>query len=180
MQRSILDILVRTEYFLHKKSQVQSQAKVKKNRTFPCFFANNGHFFVGGICANPARKDRLLKFWTEKNGFQTRKVKFYGFSSKMAIFLIGCFWANLARKHHLFYILDKKERFLDKKCQVLKKSKKMQFSKGVSPWFWSKIGHFSIFLFFAIQARKNLFYDILERKNTFLGYKNKKIKTWKN
>ena len=44
----------------------------------------------------------------------------------MAIFLIGCFWANLARKHRLFYILDKKERFLDKKCQVLKKSKKIQ------------------------------------------------------
>ena len=26
-------------------------------------------FSVGGIWANPARKDRLLKFWIQKNGF---------------------------------------------------------------------------------------------------------------
>ena len=29
----------------------------------------------------------------------------------------------------------------------LKKSKKWDFSKGVSLWFWSKIGNFSTFLF---------------------------------
>ena len=29
-------------------------------------------------------------------------------------------------------------------------------------------------------AKENVFYDILERKNAFLGYKNKKFKKWKN
>ena len=34
--------------------------------------------------------------------------------------------------------------------------------------------------FQAKQARENVFYDILERKNTFLGYKNKQFKKSKN
>ena len=29
-------------------------------------------------------------------------------------------------------------------------------------------------------GQENVFYDILERKNTFLGYKNKKFKKSKN
>ena len=55
----------------------------------------------------------------------------------------------------------------------------LDFSKGVNPWFWSKIGHFSIF-FLGNIGQKNVFYDILERKNAFLGYKNKKIKKSKS
>ena len=39
---------------------------------------------------------------------------------------------------------------------------------------------FHLFIFRNIGQEKSVFYDILERKNTFLGYKNKKIKTWKN
>ena len=34
--------------------------------------------------------------------------------------------------------------------------------------------------FLGIIGQKNLFYDILEWKNSFLGYKNKKFKKWKN
>ena len=29
-------------------------------------------------------------------------------------------------------------------------------------------------------GKENVFYDILEQKNAFLGYKNKKFKKWKN
>ena len=29
-------------------------------------------------------------------------------------------------------------------------------------------------------GQENVFYDILEQKNAFLGYKNKKFKKWKN
>ena len=35
-------------------------------------------------------------------------------------------------------------------------------------------------LFLADIAQENVLYDILERKNAFLGYKNKKFKKWKN
>ena len=39
-----------------------------------------------------------------------------------------------------------------------------------------------VFLLFFLGniARENMFYDILERKNDFLGYKNKKFKKSKN
>ena len=62
----------------------------------------------------------------------------------------------------------------------MKKSKNWHFSKGVNPWFWSKNGHFSNFIFLGNIGQENVFYDILERKNAFLGYKNKKFKKSKN
>ena len=43
-------------------------------------------------------------------------------------------------------------------------------------WFWSKIGHFFIFFFLGNIGKKNVFDDILERKNAFLGYKSKKCR----
>ena len=45
---------------------------------------------------------------------------------------------------------------------------------------WSKIGHFSIFFFLGIIGQENVFYDILERKKSVLGYKNSLFIKWKN
>ena len=45
-------------------------------------------------------------------------------------------------------ILDRIECFLDKKNKVLIKGKNSKFSKGVSPWFLSKNGHFPSLFFF--------------------------------
>ena len=53
------------------------------------------------------------------------------------------------------------------------------FFKGVNPWFWSKTGHFSNFIFLGNVGHENVFYDILEGKNAFLGYENKKFKNLK-
>ena len=39
-----------------------------------------------------------------------------------------------------------------------------------------KYGHFSNFIFLGNIGHENVFYDILERKSDFLGYKNKKFK----
>ena len=36
------------------------------------------------------------------------------------------------------------------------------------------------FFFLGNRGQENVFYDILERKNAFLGYKNKKCKKLKN
>ena len=41
-------------------------------------------------------------------------------------------------------------------------------------------GHYSKFFFLGNIGQENVFYDILERKNAFLGYKNKKFKKSKN
>ena len=62
------------------------------------------------------------------------------------------------------------------KKKKFKKSKNLHFSKGVNPWFWSNNGHISNFIFLGNIGHENVFYDILERKNAFLGYKTKKFK----
>ena len=82
---------------------------------------------------------------------------------------------------NVFYnILERKNDFLGYKNKKFKKWKNLHFPKGVNPWFWSKNGHFSYFFFLGNLSQENVFYDILERKNDFLGYKNKKFKTSKN
>ena len=50
----------------------------------------------------------------------------------------------------------------------------------VNPSFWSKNGNFSNFLFLGNIGQQHDFYDILERENAFLGFKNKKFKKSKN
>ena len=80
----------------------------------------------------------------------------------------------------MFYdILERKNAFLNYKNSIFKKWKNCDFCKGVNPWFLSKIGYFSIFLFLSILGEENVFYRILKRKNAFLGYKNSIFKKWK-
>ena len=54
------------------------------------------------------------------------------------------------------------------------------FPKGLTHGFGPKNGHFFNFFFLANIGQENVFYDILERKNAFLGYRNKKFKKSKN
>ena len=86
---------------------------------------------------------------------------------------------NIGKENVFYDILKRKNAFLGYKNKKFKKSKNWLFSKRVNPWFWSKNGHFSTFLLGNID-QENVFYDILDRKNTFLGYKNKKFKKSKN
>ena len=117
-----------------------------------------------------------------------KKSKIWDFSkgvnpcswSKNGHFSNFVFSGNISQAHVLYYILEQKNAFLGYKKKNSKKSKNWLFSKGVNPWFWSKNGHFSIFVFLCNIRQETIFYDILERKNTFLGYKNKKLKQSKN
>ena len=91
------------------------------------------------------------------------------------------FFLGITGQENVFYdILERRNGFLGYKNSKLKKWKNWGFCKGVNPWFLSKIGYFSIFLFLSILGQENVFYDILERKNFFLGYKNSMFKKWKN
>ena len=92
------------------------------------------------------------------------------------LFLSG----NIGQDNILNDILERKNAFLGNKKKKFKKSKNWHFSKGVNPWFWSKNGHFSTFFFLGNIGQENILNDILERKNAFLGYKNKKFKQSKN
>ena len=87
---------------------------------------------------------------------------------------------SLGQENVFHDILERKNAFICYKNKEFKKMKNWDFSKGVSPWFWSKIGHFSIFFFWGNLGHENAFYDILERKNAFLGYKNKNLRKSKN
>ena len=88
------------------------------------------------------------------------------------------FLGNIGQENVFFNILKRKNVFLGYKKKKFKKSKNWHFSKGVNLWFWSKNGNFSNF-FLGNIGQENVFYDILKRKNAFLGYKNKKFKKLK-
>ena len=90
------------------------------------------------------------------------------------------FLGNISQENMFFDILERKNAFLGYKNKKYKKLKNWHFSKGVNPWFWSKNGHFSKFYFLGNISQGNIFYDILQRKNAFLGFKNKKFKKSKN
>ena len=87
---------------------------------------------------------------------------------------------NIDQENVFYDILERKIAFRGYKNKKFKKSKNWYFFKGVNPCFWSKNGHFSNFFSLGNIDQKNVFYDILERKNAFRGYKNKKFKKSKN
>ena len=65
------------------------------------------------------------------------------------------------------------------KTRRLKSSKIDIFPKGLTHAFAPKMPIFPTF-FLGNLNQENVFYEILERKNVFLGYKKKKFKKSKN
>ena len=98
----------------------------------------------------------------------------------MVNFSILFSFGNKGQENVFYDVLDQKNVFLSYKNKKFKKSKNCFFFHLVSPWFWPKIGHFSIFFFKDNIGQENVFYDILEKEHAFLGYKNTKLKRSKN
>ena len=91
------------------------------------------------------------------------------------------FFKGNGGKENVFYdILERKNAFLGYKNKKLKKSKNWHFSKGLTRGFHPKMTILPFFFFLGNIGLENFFYDILERKNAILGYKNKKFKKSKN
>ena len=91
------------------------------------------------------------------------------------------FLFNISQENVFYDILEQTNVFLGYKNKKFTKLENWHFSKGVNPWFWSKMAIFPTFFFLLNIGHENDFYHILERKNVFLGYKNKKFtksKTW--
>ena len=76
----------------------------------------------------------------------------------------------------MFIILERKNAFLGYKTRSSKIRKIEIFEKGLVHGFWSKICYFSVFFILGNMGQENLFYDIVQRKNVFLGYKSKNSK----
>ena len=88
------------------------------------------------------------------------------------------FFLGNAGQENVFYdILEWRNAFLGYKNNNFKKFKNWHFCKGVNPWFWYKNGHFSNSFFLVNISQENVYYDILEWKNAFLGHKNNKFKS---
>ena len=102
------------------------------------------------------------------------------FCSKIGRFCNFFFVDNIGQENVFRDILERKNSFLGTKNKKTKKSKNWHFSKEVNPWFCSKIGQFSNFFFVDNIGQENVFHDIPERKNAFLGTKNRKSKKSKN
>ena len=90
------------------------------------------------------------------------------------------FLANIGQENVYNDILERRNTFLGYKMKKFKKSKNWHFSKGVNPWFGSKNAHFLQLLFLGKIGQENVFYDIIKRKNAFLGKNIKKLKKSKN
>ena len=97
------------------------------------------------------------------------------FWSKNGHFSNFFFLGNISQENILYDLLERKKAFLSNKNKKLKKSKNWPFCKGVHPWFCPKMAIFPTFVLGNI-SQENILYDLLERKNAFLGYKNKKLK----
>ena len=101
------------------------------------------------------------------------------FWSKIGHFSTFFFQAKQARKM-CFTIFQNEKTPVEAIKTRSSKSRKIEiFPAGINPWFWSKTSHISIFFFLGIIGQENVFYDILEQKTAFLGYKNSKFKKWK-
>ena len=96
----------------------------------------------------------------------------------MAIFTTF-FFGSISQENVFYDILEPKNNFLGHKNKKFKKSKYWHFSKGLTHGFGPKMGIFPTF-FLGNIGKENVFYDIVEQKNTFLGYKYKNFKKSKN
>ena len=147
-------------------------------------------FFLGNIGRENAfydileRKNDFLRhknknFKKSKNWDFSKGVNPWFWSKKFPFFQV--FRSGNIGQENVFYdILGRKTVFLGFKNKNFKTSKNWDFSKGVNPWFWFKNFLFFQPFFLGNLGEENVFYDILERKNTFLGYKTKKFKNSKN
>ena len=71
------------------------------------------------------------------------------------------FLGNIGQENVFYDIVERKNAFLGYKNKKLKKSKNTHFPKGVSPWFWSKIRHFSRYFILDNTSQENVFEDIM-------------------
>ena len=92
------------------------------------------------------------------------------------IIFLGQYWPG---ECFLRYFRTKKTPVYAIKRRSSKSRKIDIFPNGLTHGFGPKMAIFPTF-FLGNIGQENVFYDILERENAFLGYKNKKFKKSKN
>ena len=122
----------------------------------------------------------------KRRSSKTRKIDIFpkglthGFGTKMAIFPTFLFQEIQAKKMSFTIFQREKPTFQAIKTRSSKSRKIDIFPKDLTHVFGLKTAIFPIFFFSGNIDQENVFYDILERINVCLGYKNKKFKNSKN
>ena len=91
------------------------------------------------------------------------------------------FLSNIGQEKFFYDILDRTNAFLGYKKKRSSKSSKIVIFP--THGYGAKMANFCNFSFLGnmeLWNRENVFYDVLDRKNAFLGYKNKKFNKSKN
>ena len=119
------------------------------------------------------------RFQKSKNSHFSKGVKPW-FWSKNGYFSNFFFKVIQARKMYFAILQNEKMPFQAIKMRSSKSRKLKFFSNGITPGFGPKMAIFPTFFFLGNIGQENVFLDILERKNAFVGYKKKKMKKSKN
>ena len=89
------------------------------------------------------------------------------------------FFLGNIRQEPVFYdILEEENGFLGYRHKKFQKPNSDIFPKGLTHGFGPKMAIFPTFFLGSI-GQENIFYDILEQKNAFLGYKKRSSKSRK-
>ena len=72
-----------------------------------------------------------------------------------------------------------KNGFLGNKNKKFKQSKNWCFLRGLTDRFWTIMAFVATSFFLSKIGQENVFYDILKRKNPFLGYQKRRSKSRK-
>ena len=165
----------------------------------PWFWSKNGHFYnflaYKKTPFQPIKtkspKSRQIHIFPEGlthsfgpkiaifSTFLFRQYRFPWFWSKNGHVYNFLFQGIQARKTYFMIFQTKKTPLQAIKKKVQKVEKLTFFQKGLTHGFGPKMAIFPTFFLGKI-GQENVFYDILERKNAFLGYENKESKKSKN
>ena len=121
----------------------------------------------------------------KNNKLKCRKIDIFpkglthGFGPKMTIFSTLFSQAIQGRQMSFTILQNEKTPFQAIKTKSSNSRKIKIFPTGLTHGFCPKMAIFPTF-FLGNISQENIFYDILERKNSFLGYKNTTLKKWKN
>ena len=112
---------------------------------------------------------------------QARKMSFRIFQNVQKRPLFQLFFQAIKNRKMSFTIFqNEKTPFQAIKTRSSKSPKVDIFPKGLTHGFGPKMAIFPTFIFLGNKGQENVFYDMLERENAFVGYKNKKSKKLKN
>ena len=161
--------------FRPEKGSFKKDQKIEIFQTSMVFVKKKELFIICVLGANQSRKDRFL-IEKSKNSKFSKGVSPW-FLSKNGTFCHLCFLGKSIQKRAFLDILDNKECFVDKKKEVLQKSKNSIFSKG--SMVFVKKSNFYHLCFLGESSQKRSFFDILDKKECFPDQKNEVLKKFK-